>query len=98
MPQCSQWTRRISSSREIRVSPHGRSRTRRVLRSYPPRWLVPQAPQALFPPPLAAHNTGFGVTEEAVYGWRGLEAGNTRGVPEVTVGVQPAIMPDFWNP
>jgi hypothetical protein len=37
-------TRRTSNSRNIRVSPHERSRTRRTLRSYQPIWMRPQHP------------------------------------------------------
>jgi hypothetical protein len=40
--------RRTSNSRNIRVSPHERSRTRRTLRSYHPIWMRPQHPQVVF--------------------------------------------------
>ena len=43
-----QSTRRTSNSRKTRYGPHGRSRTRRVRRSYHPDCAWPQAPQRVF--------------------------------------------------
>ena len=48
LPQRRHATRRTSNSRNIRVSPHDRSRTRRTVRSYQPIWMRPQQPQAVF--------------------------------------------------
>ena len=48
LPQLRHRTRRTSSSRKMRRSPHARSRTRRVRRSYQVRCTRPQAPQAVF--------------------------------------------------
>jgi hypothetical protein len=36
------------NSRNIRVSPHERSRSRRTFRSYHPFWIRPQQPHAVF--------------------------------------------------
>jgi hypothetical protein len=41
-------SRRTSNSRKIRVSPHDRSRTRQILRSYQPTCMLPQQPHAVF--------------------------------------------------
>src|SRR5712671_2859011 len=48
LPQRRQSMRRTSSSSNIRLSPHDRSRTCRILPSYQPIWTWPQHPQAVF--------------------------------------------------
>ena len=40
------------------MSPQGRSRTRRIFRSYQARWRRPQAPHAVFPPAAGAGSRG----------------------------------------
>jgi hypothetical protein len=51
-----------------------------------------------FSPPLEANDAGLRVTENALYRWSWPEAGEAVGVPEVSVCVHPAIMPDFQTP
>ena len=49
-------------------------------------------------PPLEANDAGLRVTEDAPYRWTWPEAGEAVGIPEVSVLLHPAIMPDFQTP
>ena len=51
-----------------------------------------------FSPPAQVDNAGLRITEDALDRWSGPEAGEAVGVPEVSVCVHPAIMPDFQAP
>ena len=50
------------------------------------------------PLPEQVDNAGLRVTEDALYRWSWPEAGEAIGVPEASVYVHPAIMPDFQAP
>jgi hypothetical protein len=51
-----------------------------------------------FSPPAQVDDAGLRVTEDALDRWSWPEAGEAVGVPEVSVCVHPAIMPDFQTP
>ena len=72
------------------MSPQGRSRTRRIFRSRQAGWTYPQAPPAVFFPPLEAKDAGLRVTEEAPYRWTWPEIGKAVGGPEASVCAHPA--------
>jgi len=43
-------------------------------------------------------DAGLRITEDALDRWSGPEAGEAVGIPEVSVFLHPAIMPDFQTP
>ena len=51
-----------------------------------------------FSPPAQVDTAGLRITEDALDRWSWPEAGEAVGVPEVSVCVHPAIMPEFQAP
>src|SRR5438128_1384587 len=77
------------------MSPLGKSRTRRIFRSYHPRWMRPQVPQTVFSPGAQADDSGFRVTKNTHHGRSGAQAGEVVGVLQASALWHPAIVPDF---
>lgn len=64
-------------------------------------WTRPKARRGPGRLPMAGGyraDAGLRVTEDAPYGWFGSEAGKAIGVPQASVCMHPAIMPDSQTP